>query len=77
MQLNTCTKLVLNQLFEFNYEDKLPLRIQSYLVYEYSCVHCTSEYVGTTTRTLGVRADEHAGVSFRALCCDEHLYTYI
>ena len=39
--------------------------MQSSLVYKYSCVHCTSEYVGMTTRTLGVRADEHAGVSFR------------
>ena len=37
----------------------------SSLVYKYSCVHCTSEYVGMTTRTLGVMADEHPGVSFR------------
>ena len=41
----------------FNYKDKLPLRMQSSLVYKYSCVHCTSEYVGMTTRTLGVWAD--------------------
>ena len=49
----------------FNYKDKLPLRMQSSLVYKCSCVQCTSEYEGMTTRTLGVRADEYAGVSFR------------
>ena len=49
----------------FNYKHKLPLRMQSSLVYKYSCVHCISEYVGMTTRTFGVTADEHAGVSFR------------
>ena len=38
--------------------------MQSPLAYKYSCVHRTSEYVGMTTRTIGVKADEHAGVSF-------------
>ena len=58
----------------FNYKDKLPLRMQSSLVNKYSCVHCTSEYVGMSTRTLGVRADEHANVSFRtgSLLLDLH-----
>ena len=37
----------------------------SSLVYKFSCVQCTSEYVGMTTRTLGNRVDEHKGVSFR------------
>ena len=34
-------------------------------MYKYSCVHCTSEYVGMTTHTLGTRVAEHAGISFR------------
>ena len=49
-----------------NHKDKLPLHLRSSLVYKYSCVHCTSEYVGMTTRTLGTRVAEHAGVSFRS-----------
>ena len=48
----------------FNYKDKLPLHLRSSLVYKYSCVHCTSEYVGMTTRTLGTRVVEHAGIIF-------------
>ena len=36
-------------------------------MYKYSSVHCTSEYVGMTTRTLGTRVAEHAGVSFRSV----------
>ena len=50
----------------FNYKDKLPLHLRSSLVYKYSCVYCTSEYVGMTTRTLGTRVAEHAGISFRS-----------
>ena len=49
----------------FNYKDKLPLHLRYSLVYKYSCVHCTSEYVGMTTRTLGTRVAQHAGISFR------------
>ena len=49
----------------FNYNDKPPLHLRSSLVYKYSCVHCTSEFVGMTTRTLGTRVAEHAGISFQ------------
>ena len=49
----------------FNYKNKLPLHMCSSLVYKFCCVQCTSEYVGMTTRTLGIRVDEHKGVSFR------------
>ena len=41
------------------------MHLRSSLVYKYSCVHCTSEYVGMTTRILGSRVVEHAGISFR------------
>ena len=58
----------------FNYKGKLTLLMQSSLVYKYRCVHCTSEYVGMTKRTLEVKADEHVGVTFRtgALLLDPH-----
>ena len=49
----------------FNYKNKLPLHLWSSLVYKFSCVQCTSEHVWMTTRTLGIRVDEHKGVSFR------------
>ena len=35
------------------------------LVYKFSCVQCTSMYVGSTSRTLISRAAEHAGRSPR------------
>ena len=40
-------------------KNKLPLHMCSSLVYKFSCVQCTSEYVGMSTRTLGIRVDEH------------------
>ena len=49
----------------FSYKDKIPKSMRSTLIYKFSCVHCTSEYVGSTTRTLGMRVAEHAGRSFR------------
>ena len=50
----------------FNCKDELPSHLQSSLVYKYSCVHCTSEHVGMTTRIIVTRITEHAGVSFRS-----------
>lgn len=49
----------------FNYKDKLPKDLQAALIYKFSCVRCTSEYIGSTTRTLCVRVAEHAGRSYR------------
>ena len=39
------------------------MHLRTSLVCKYSCVHCTSEYVGMTTRTLVTRVAEHAGIS--------------
>ena len=39
--------------------------MQSYLVYQFSCVNCTSGYVGCSRRTLATRVAEHAGKSSR------------
>ena len=49
----------------FPYKDKLPISLQSSLVYKFSCTQCVSEYVGSTTSTLHTRVAEHAGRSFR------------
>ena len=34
-------------------------------VYSYCCERCSSEYVGSTSRTLGTRFSEHLGISPR------------
>ena len=39
--------------------------MRSSLVYEFSCAHCTSKYVGSTIRALCSRVAEHAGRSSR------------
>ena len=39
----------------FSYKDKLPISLQSSLVYKFSCTQCVSEYVGSTMRTLHTR----------------------
>ena len=39
--------------------------MQSSLVYQFSCVNCTSGYVGCSRRTLATRVAEHAGKSSR------------
>ena len=39
--------------------------MRSSLIYKYSCVQCTSEYIGSTTRLLASRLAEHSGRSLR------------
>ena len=39
--------------------------MQRSLVYQFSCVNCTSGYVGCSRRTLATRVAEHAGKSSR------------
>ena len=48
----------------FPYKDRIPLRLQSYVVYEYRCC-CSATYVGKTTSNMGKRMAEHQGVSDR------------
>ena len=55
----------------FHYKDRLPKDLRASLIYKFSCVHCTSEYIGSTTRALCVRVAEHAGRSHRT----NHLLT--
>jgi hypothetical protein len=49
----------------FNFKDRLPKSMLSSIIYKHCCARCASEYVGSTTRALGVRVAEHAGRSFR------------
>ena len=35
----------------FFFKDKLPKHMQASVVYKFSCVQCTSEYVGSTTHS--------------------------
>ena len=49
----------------FHFKDRLPKGMRGSLVYKFSCVQCTSMYVGSTSRTLISRAAEHAGRSPR------------
>ena len=49
----------------FNYKDSLPKSMRSGVIYSYRCERCSSEYVGSTSRTLGTRVAEHLGISPR------------
>ena len=46
-------------------KDKLLKALRSSVMYRYCCERCSSEYVGSTTRSLLVRSSEHAGRSHR------------
>lgn len=59
----------------FHFKDNLPGCLRSSVVYRFRCVHCTSGYVGYTSRTLKTRIAEHLGRSFRTgrpLSCPAH-----
>ena len=47
----------------FPFKDRLPIHMQSSLVYKFCCSLCESMYVGSTCRTLGARVAEHMGRS--------------
>ena len=49
----------------FSFKNRLPKGMRSSLIYKYSCVRWTSEYIGSTTRILTTRVAEHAGRSHR------------
>ena len=51
----------------FKCKDQLPKSLRSCVIYKYSCPqsNCGSEYIGSTIRTLGTRANEHRGTSIR------------
>ena len=59
----------------FRFKDSLPPMSRSSVVYKYGCPLCGDQYVGSTSRTLFVRASEHGGRSHRTgalLTCPPH-----
>ena len=49
----------------FNYKDRLPTPLHSFLVYKFRCARCACEYVGSTSRILHTRVRVHEGRSHR------------
>ena len=52
----------------FKSKDKLPKGLCSSIVYLFTCSKCSLEYIGSSTRNLTVRVDEHRGISTRTSC---------
>jgi hypothetical protein len=48
-----------------SHKEPLPTPLRSSIIYKYSCGACSSTYVGSTSRQLSVRCDEHRGISPR------------
>ena len=73
IKLNFTNKFTISSLFRF--KDSLPPMSRSSVVYKYGCPLCGDQYVGSTSRTLFVRASEHGGRSHRTralLTCPPH-----
>ena len=49
----------------YKFKDKIPIDLQSSLVYKYSCDSCKASYIGKTKRHLRSRIAEHLGRSAR------------
>ena len=49
----------------FRYKDRLPKCCQSSVVYKFSCASCGASYVGSTSRNLHSRIQQHLGKSVR------------
>ena len=62
-------KIILTNSFKigsfFHFKDQMPTALRSSVVYSYTCPGCQAGYIGSTTRTLKVRTDEHKGQSSR------------
>ena len=48
-----------------NHKEKLPLKFQSMLVYQYNCPSCQLAYIGSSARSFFFRYNEHRGTSSR------------
>ena len=49
----------------FKHKERLPTSVCSGLVYDYRCLLCNKQYIGSTVRQLQCRISEHMGVSVR------------
>ena len=47
----------------FPFKDRIPVSVQSNVVYKYCCGMCHSTYIGETTRHYTTRIAEHKGIS--------------
>ncbi len=47
----------------FSFKDSLPVNMDSFLLYKYTCDTCNCVYIGETKRHFQVRAYEHLGIS--------------
>ena len=47
----------------FRFKDKIPLLLNSHVIYKYQCSCCSASYVGLTRRHILTRWSEHMGVS--------------
>ena len=47
----------------FPFKDRVPLDVQSSVVYEFTCSSCNAGYIGSTTRSFKTRRLEHQGRS--------------
>lgn len=48
----------------FQFKDKIPFNIRSFVVYQFKCSSCNASYIGETTRHIKVRMCEHLAKSF-------------
>ena len=49
----------------FHHKDRIPANWCSDIVYMFKCAVCDNCYLGSSNRSLAVRASEHAGISYR------------
>ena len=47
----------------FSFKDKIPARLRSHVVYNFTCRSCGASYIGETTRHLHTRVANHMGIS--------------
>lgn len=49
----------------FRFKDRIPVLLQSNVIYCFNCDACNASYIGQTSRHLKVRSAEHMGLSWR------------
>ena len=49
----------------FKHKEKLPTSMRSSIIYDYKCLLCNKQYIGSTVRQFQCRILEHMGVSVR------------
>ena len=52
---------------DFSFKDELPVNMDSFLLYQYTCDTCNCIYISETKRHFMVRAYEHLRLSIRTV----------